>query len=497
MPEILKYADLHVHSTLVPFINKHYSTNEGFTSVWQQRLPSKREADNDIIHFTEADFLSLVMGQVKFAFTALYPLEQGWFQAKRLKFIFRLFAKFVTHFPYRVIKIFQGDNYNYFELLKAEGEFLVNQTKLSKLYTFDGIDYKFKARIPHSKQELQSYMQEVTTLIVIPTIEGITALLPTNAKNVETVPFEVIESNINFLKNSEYRPFFITLSHHFYNGMCGHAKSFGFGTLRMKIVGYFIDQSWGMTADLSTKCRQVIEKLLGIGKFQGEKRILIDIKHLNTISRQQYFEIIEQHNKAHPNDKIPIIASHVGYSGKHHFKNTTNIKMQLSNEGFTNSTSYFNESYINLSDTDVEAIFKSEGIIGINLDERILSNKQILKKSKKIKNSYKRRKFWSEQIVRNITAMAKVIFNSAEYDDQAKSRVWDMFAIGSDYDGFINPVDSYVDSISFIALNEDLPKALYDDKIFQSYNFGLTAEDLTKKIMGENVKNFLIKHFKF
>lgn len=495
MPEILKYADLHIHSTLRPFINKHYSTKEGLTSVWEQRLPSKREADNDVIHFSEADFSSLIEGRVKFAFTALYPLEQGWFQPKRLKFLFRLFAKFVTHFPYRVIKIFQGDNYNYFELLKAEGEFLVNQTKQSKLFTFDGIDYKFKARIPHSKQELQNYLQELTTLIVIPTIEGINALLPTNAKNVETVPFEVIQSNINFLKNSEYRPFFITLSHHFYNGMCGHAKSFGFGTLRMKIVGYFIDQSWGMTADLSPKCRQVIEKLLGIGKFQGEKRILIDVKHLNTISRQQYFKIIESHNKENPDDIIPIIASHVGYSGRHYFEYTTDIKAHLSNEGFVKSTSYFNESEINLSNKDVEAIFKSQGIIGINLDERIISSNDVIKKSKKIKNKIELKKFWAKQIVRNITEMAKVIFNSNIYDEEAKSRVWDMFSIGSDYDGFINPVDSYVSSIDLPSLSEYIAKALKEDEIFKSYNFGLTAEDLTKKIMGENVKNFLIKYF--
>ena len=211
---------------------------------------------------------------------------------------------------------------------------------------------------------------------------------------------------------------------------------------------------------------------------------------MNVVSREQFYALVLEHNANNPDDKIPIIASHVAYSGKSTFAQLTKSLP----EAYNSSSGDFDEADINLCDDDIVKIFASEGIIGINLDQRILANKKVIEKSKQYENNLENlRLFWAKQIVKNIIGMAKPILNSSFL--QNKERVWDTFAIGSDYDGFIDPINGFITDMELNELNHYLAQALSTDQFFLNNNFGLTAAELANKIMFENSKNFLIKHY--
>ena len=497
MAGILKFSDLHIHSTLRPFVFYHYLHDKEKGSIWHTYQRNYRNANDDLLRFSEADFTSLAKGGVKIAFTALYPLEQNWFISKSFPdFFMRILGRIITHFPQKVIKQIQSPSYNYFSLLKSEGDYLLEQLNTTKKIKIDQVEYEFRGKVPYSAEELNKFLNEETTIIVIPTIEGANALLPSDYQNVSRVSLDVILKNIDYLKQSPFRPFFLTFAHHFYNGLCGHAKSFGINTFRLKLLNIFISQRIGIKETLSEKGVKVIEKLLGIGDFAGEKRILIDVKHMNPSSRQKYYAIVRKHNAEHPDDPIPIIASHAAYSGHGAFDYPEKIEKYISNEGYRIGKGAFNSSRINLTNSDIIEIFKSKGLIGINLDERILANQKVVREAKRIKDRTELKRFWARQILKNISAMMNVVFNDNRFTVFEKRRVVDMFAIGSDFDGFINPVDSFSKADDYNDLAYFMEEELRKKQIFKAFSIDKDTQKVVRKFMFENSLNFLQKHFR-
>jgi len=84
-----------------------------------------------------------------------------------------------------------------------------------------------------------------------------------------------------------------------------------------------------------------------------------------------------------------------------------------------------------------------------------------------------------------------------------EASAWDVFCIGSDFDGMITPVDSYQTVGDYPELANDLIAFLNDPSpIFDLFSveeitglmFDYTAEEIVNKIMSENVINFLMNN---
>lgn len=492
-----KFADLHIHSTLKPFSYFSANQNDPKGSLWFQDVPKKRERDDDIVRYTQADFTTLAQSGVKIIFIALYPMEQGWVNSFKTGIVVDALVHLYTQFPFKRINQIQEESYNYFHELQKEYSFLKREIVSPRLININGQQKEFHAKLPKSKQEFDQFINEENTLIIIPTIEGANSLIRGNGKNMADFDLNQTLRNIEIVKEWATPPFFITLAHHFFNGVCGHVKSiYPKGKIQEFAQKILLRQAEGIDSGITKKGLEVIKSLLEIEDYKNKnKRILIDTKHMNAYSRKQFYQIVLQHNDKNPEDQIPLIASHSAYSG---IKTFAELQSQdaLDNKYFDQSDDYFNQAKINLCDEDIKLINFTNGIIGINIDERILSNKKVIDFANNqfnYKNTNELKSFWAEQIVRNITAMALVVLT----DKHAKNKqeVWNLFAIGSDFDGFINPVDAYITTNDYHELEKFLISCFNENIVFKNYNFGLTAEQVTRKIMFENANNFLLKHY--
>ncbi|WP_316738501.1 membrane dipeptidase [Pedobacter aquatilis] len=197
------------------------------------------------------------------------------------------------------------------------------------------------------------------TLQVIFNIEGGHSLY--DQKN-KVKDIQAVKQNLtNFLDNENYKTLYITPTHLTPNQFITHCygnKILSKGRLLPKGIG------------ITQYGKELIDHAY-------RKDILIDVKHMSLVSRQIFYQY---RKKYHP-DK-PIIASHVGMTGKYWkffrdyypfnkeksygFKATTSaIKGCLAN------TQYYPLS-INLYFEDLREILNSKGLIGISLDVRIL-----------------------------------------------------------------------------------------------------------------------------
>ena len=81
------------------------------------------------------------------------------------------------------------------------------------------------------------------------TIEGLHSL--NNNINVPADETSFL-NNLAAVKQWDHVPFFVTVAHHFYNELCGHAKSL------TGIVGSATDQSFGLNTGLTALGKKVI-----------------------------------------------------------------------------------------------------------------------------------------------------------------------------------------------------------------------------------------------
>lgn len=173
-------------------------------------------------------------------------------------------------------------------------------------------------------------------------------------------------ANLQALKKSEYKYLFMGLAHLARNRLATHA--YGMKLLhdrRFKPVGF----------GLRKLGKDVIKEALS-----KPNRILIDIKHLSLESRKQYYEILKTE---YGRENIPIIASHTGVTGVSYNKMPVvkcgwrwrwNKVQYCKPKGLLDTK--FNPWSVNLYDEEIKTIVDSNGLIGLNLDERILGTKQ-------------------------------------------------------------------------------------------------------------------------
>ncbi|MEJ7673852.1 MAG: hypothetical protein WKF59_14430 [Chitinophagaceae bacterium] len=165
-------------------------------------------------------------------------------------------------------------------------------------------------------------------------------------------------NNINTMKKWDFVPFSISLNHHCWNGLGGQAQSL------MKLIGTIVSQSEGLNEGLKGLGEEVVDLLL---KTTNGPRILIDVKHMSPRCRKDFYAFIKTKYWS-KSDKFPLICSHTGVVSKR--RTLDALIAQDDNAELRDSTNYLHENSINLCEEDILIIAETNGLIGLQLDEK-------------------------------------------------------------------------------------------------------------------------------
>lgn len=486
------FIDLHCHPQMKPYgisfdqvpAGKNTSDIKQKSSIWYYDPPTLVQRVvhmlGGILRFRQADMTTLALGNVQIIGASLYPIEKGFFNNElgegRLS---DLALQFITSVGRKRIDYIQ-DITNYFEDLCREYEYYRQLNGQTVQTNTGAYSYRVVKDFSEIVSHLSATQGENKTVFVIITIEGLHALI----SDLDKDPDEgSLLNNLSAIKKWEHPPFFVTYAHHFYNHLCGSAKSLD------GIVAHTCDQSDHLNAGFTS----VGEKLLhGLLDKENGRRILIDIKHMSALSRKRYYEILATD---YSSEQIPVIASHAACNG-----------LRSMDEPVTDAKDTAPKMLaldINFYDNEILLIARTGGLFCLQLDERRIGSEEALKEAKRA--SLKELK-----PIRDPEFMDKVRYDTAELLwnqvqhvlellDRHNLFAWDCLAIGSDFDGIINPLDGYLTAEFFGALQQNLEKYAADYMKHKGTTLNahnrLAADKIAKRIFYDNAFAFLKKWF--
>ncbi len=483
-----RYIDLHCHPSLKPFgksFQRRRTTglnnpdSKINSSIWHQQRPKLfRKALNVFFRLTkwrQSDFTTLLHGHTNVIVTSLYPMEKGMVihsDNANVKYSGRIFRNLATGISMRRVRHLQKMK-DYFKDLLAEYHYFEQ---------LHNTPVKIKGKVKRYK--LVASVNEIDfdekdILHVILSIEGAHVF---NcglrlAGQPKANPTEVL-LNVSLVKQWKFQPFFIGLAHHFDNELCGFSKSFS------GIVEKVITQKPKSSQGITPLGFNVIKELLN--NSNGWKRIYIDVKHMNPKSRYDYYNLLETTYK---NETIPIIVSHGALNGRLHPK-THN---QVWRKGF-------NSDDINFYFDEIQKIEASRGIFGIQLDERRIFD--VKTKARIYEDAQPNMtKFGKPKLRKNAYFIWRQIQFIATYLDTLNRDAWNIQALGTDFDGIIDPLNGWWTAKELKVLPEYLISHAND---FLKSDEGqqlkakntLTAETIVEKVMTLNAQTFLKTYFR-
>lgn len=474
--------DFHCHSTL-----RAINTNaSGYTkNMWDKTHNPHIDSTigrwanyqtQEIAKHSQANFNAYKHANTRIIFDALYPVEKGWLEIRKLPaYLVGERARqdiMLVSFGIEKERLYKLERSNdYFSELEENYNFLTQNQGTSP-------NGKYHYRLAANFEEIEkSIGSDENLLLVIPTIEGAHALesgSPKSLKLPEEAHKHLLSQNIKSIKNWQYPPLYITIAHHFWNQLTGHARS-------MKLpINLMFNQNQGRDKGILNNGWHVIEELL---HTSNGKRILIDCKHMSVKARLSYYEYTGQHNRQHPDDKIPAIFSHGGYNGYE----TMRDSIKIPDNGRKMRGRYFHNWSINISDEEANIIHDSGGLIGIMVDKSLLGSPDQLKYIKNIKNFEQRKELYIKLFLDNVFGIVAAI---------NKPSALDVVVFGSDYDGMITHIDMYDEASKITHLKSDLLDYLQKYQYKQAYWFDYSPEEILNKFFSENVYNFLSKHYR-
>ncbi|HNP47445.1 MAG TPA: membrane dipeptidase [Bacteroidia bacterium] len=503
------FADLHVHPGLKPFHSGHPLPDANKNIYADLDNPGVKDflrwlanvAHMGVIFYSQSNLERMRFGKVRVACVSLYPLEKGFAKVdlQEAPFlqreILRLFGYDDIHLVEAVagvqkdkVAFIRNTEDDYFPFLEQEYQYMLAQTKTPEANT--------KAKFVRDFTELKTVLAEPDTIALINTIEGAHVFGAYSQDDSVITPerLKTYSERIAHVKNVwEFPPFFISLQHHFWNHLGGHARSLS------GLLSDVVNQNDHMNEGLNELGKHVIRELLS---NQNGKRILVDIKHMSARSRKDFYGMLKTEFSG---EKIPIICSHTGIMDQRETLNRIIAEPQDTEEA--NANNYLHNWSINLCKEDILNIYRSGGLIGIQLDEKRLGGglaqtKLTLAKKKQPQPSNDPERPW---LVREeyMKLLWGNIFTLVRYIRQPDA--WDIITIGSDMDGLINPMDIYPDSTYMDELAEDMrdfllsktpiPELNLRPEFIKNYMYGYTPEELVNKIMFSNMEDFLEKNF--
>lgn len=495
------FIDFHCHPSLIVF-NRMRNTKKELSEEFNIAFNDKPDTDRlfRVGHYTQSDLLNLTKGKVGSACVYLYVPERDLFIGrgkesnfsglKRILCEFRnklirkqspirtLAAKYSSSFPVSRIRYLQSERYDYFEEFKEVLNFYKKDVD-KVLLKEEGKNLRY--HIARNLKDIHRYERQV---VLILNIEG--GHIISGGAGEYKVNLDEMLKRVNFIKEDASSPIFIfTLAHLFYNSLCGHCRS-------LHPHHYWIaDQEFGMNTGITKEGNLVIKRLLNLNKNKG-RRVLIDIKHMSIQSREEYYKkYIIPYNDKHKDQKIPIIASHIAYSGIRTICKMKDISKKEVNLSPPEHGEFYSGTY-NLCDEEIQLINQSEGLIGLVLAKRFLTSKAKRKSIKDKKDPYE----WGKVIANHILSIVKVMSITKVGNKTARKGVWDRICIGSDFDGFNEPLDTFYASSTFPMLKSVLTNVLKNWPNISSLLSGLDVEEVVDKFMYRNACEFLRKHFR-
>ncbi|MGX5817784.1 membrane dipeptidase [Chitinophaga lutea] len=471
--------DLHCHPAMKPYgqsfskdpIRQNSPNRRQKNSLWYYDSPNLFERAGQLLlgicKFTQADCTTLVYGSTRIACASLYPIERGFFNSDLgTEVVSDLANAFVTGVGRQRVDYVQ-DVLNYFEDLEGEYDFY-RQLNGADVRTESG---KCRYRLVRNYDEIEQHMlaqpDDVNTVFIVMTIEGM-HVLNENALRVSDEATWL--RNVNKLKNWEHPPFFVTFAHHFYNHLCGHARSLA------GLVGSVANQSEGLGDPFTPLGLKVRDALLDTS---NGKRIYIDIKHMSAAARVQYLEYLAQRG-----EQIPVIISHGAANGLRSMKEPVA-------DGKNTAHKLLAED-INFYDDELLAVARTRGIIGLQLDERRIASEATLKSTKHAIGMNKIRHYRSELLWNQVQHIVELY-------DRHDLFAWDNIAIGSDFDGVINPLNGFLTAETMPFLLSYLERHVNNymiapDNPLKPYN-SIPASEIVNRIFSLNAGAFMKRWF--
>jgi len=506
MPNLNFAIDLHCHPQYKAFARSHatdgqpplpQSNSAGQrSSLWHYDPPRLTDKLANyflgVTKFSQNNLTAALYGRLLVMVVGLGAVEKFFFKNKLgTGSITDLVDDFVSEFGIPRINAIEGMT-NYWNDFKNEMQFMQDQE--NQPVRIDGHWYTY--RLAKNFADLQINIEQnenedtgktkanPIVISIIPASEGLHILNCGLEQNCD--PNEV-KQNARALKNIPNAPWFITFSHHFYNELCGHARS-----LR-KQIGKLTDQEEGINGPFNELGKEVLDILLD---ENNGRRILIDVKHMSAIGRKQFYEL----RKTRYNSEIPVIISHGVCNGLPALGATVSNYPELGNsfinplENVRGGDGAFKDyNLINFFDDEILEMVKSEGIIGIQLDERRLANDDTIEK---VKHSLFRNKimhYRSELVWKQVQYMAELLDNNGLY-------AWGNMTIGSDYDGLVDPLNSFWTAEQFDDLASYLERHAHNyfkecpERLKHSFN-KVSADLVIQNIFRDNAWKFLRRWF--
>ncbi len=420
-----RYADIHCHPNLKAFGHSFAKRKSPKADMWfdvpASFFSKKLHELTGITKFSQTNFTLMSRANAKIILLSLYPFEKGFFISPGLpsKLAARL-ADWGIEIGYERIRHLQQHT-DYFRDLEGEYEFILN-SKRNQVVNGQLQGWQ----LARNWQEAEEITLQENNIAVIITIEGAHVFNSGLGDfGVEPDEKEII-SNITRVKQWEYAPVFIGLGHNFNNDLCGHARS-------LQRLGKMVNQDKNLETGLTALGIKVIHALLD---NSNGRSIYIDLKHMSLISRQEYMQLLKTD---YPGRKIPLVVSHGSVTG-------TAFSGEQNN---TSCFEVFNPESINFYDEEIIAIALSGGLFGLQMDMGIHIG---FKKLKTIKLPS------ANQSV--IAKSAAVIWNQLRHIavllDSRGLFCWGVTAVGSDFDGSINPFPGILTAEGFKPLSEEL-----------------------------------------
>ncbi len=585
------------------FLNKKYGQTNWIPFTKNEK-DKRNGVESNMANYDQADYANLKGLAGSVLCMSITPPEKVMLASSSDRWMNK---HLVTHMSIRRQEVLAAENNSSFNEFLGEYYYVINQ---------DSVKDGTKILLARNNADLRRIIAGNGIGLVM-TMEGghvlfgnkiLSKMASLKSKDCDTPCRVEIMGNIDRIRDLPHRVFFITLAHFGWNKMMGNAKSLDKPGLRRGLLtaASFSDQfknttlaKYGdgimgnvrslqlidTTYEINGKKLhirlpysrdeyrtdigyQVVNRLLD-ADHNFEHPIYIDAKHMGIKTRFQYYEFIDSINrqKRQRGEKtIPIIASHIGLSGKsrsvavatalHPLSDSyeelifgaTFYKIQLNDNdlfwrsytsllrtedrnlfnnpderkmtGFNpfegsvnyNTLNWFYPWGINFCDDEIRYVYESDGIIGLNLDRRILGfymkdytgkYRKFLKE--KFIHVYGKDKFkldngtdisfeeyyLSEPLIRNILRIVEVC-------GRKDSTAWDHIAIGSDYDGFIQPIrlSSTAEGIPlFHKKMATFLSAFLEIHNQQKLMYGVSPETAMNKFFYTNGRDFIFKYF--
>lgn len=475
------YIDLHCHPSMKPY-GKSFATEPGKNSsrrrdrnsIWHYDSPNFFEKAIQLLcgvcKFSQADISTLSNGNVRVVCASLYPIERGFFRNDLgTGLISDLAASFGTSVGDKRVDHVQGMK-NYFEDLVREYNYYLQGENL-RVSTESG-SYRYVLATDFTTIENHLDDDEKTIIIVL-SIEGMHVI----HNDIDEPDEQTALDNVREIKRWTHVPFFVTFAHHFNNHLCGHAKSL-YG-----LVGDKTDQSKNLDAPILDMGRKVLKELL---RKENGKRILVDIKHMSAHARKEYIDMVSDPGGEFAGEDIPIIISHGAANGLRSMDERV-IDIMETAPGFM-------QGDINFYDNEIVAMARSKGIMGLQLDERRIADKETIKR---LKNS-----MWISKIRHYRSSLLwNQIQHVAELLDRNDLFAWDCLAIGSDFDGIIDPLNGYLTHETTVHLEEYVERHAFNymnergKTALRPFN-QIPSDEIVQRLFHSNAMSFMRKHFR-